>query len=206
MKRAALTVARTPLDLRQLPRHIATMPPALPFPLKPARAHEAQGPGAPFFALAACAVQPKPCLWISERWQAESLNPHGIAPLLDPARLLLAHTPSQLESLAAAEEALRSNAFGVVVTRLSAPLTLFTGRRLSLAAQTGQTLGVFLIPEGAGSPAAETRWHCTPHFSASDSTLHHWQLIKNKSGTLTEGVTCWDEQARGISVVSEAPE
>jgi len=56
------------------------MPHALPFPLKPALAHEAQGPDAPFFALAACAVQPKPCLWISERWQAESLNPHGIAP------------------------------------------------------------------------------------------------------------------------------
>ncbi|MBL1435216.1 MAG: hypothetical protein COB08_003320 [Rhodobacteraceae bacterium] len=182
------------------------MPQALPFPLTPARPHEAQGPGAPFFALAACAVQPKSCLWIAERWQTETLNPHGIAPFLDPARLLLAHTPNQLESLAATEEALRSAAFGVVVTRLSAPLTLFTGRRLSLAAQTGQTLGVFLIPEGAGSPTAETRWHCAPYFSASDSTLHHWQLIKNKSGTLTGWVTRWDEQTRGITVVSEAPE
>ena len=182
------------------------MPHALPFPLKPARAHEAQGPGAPFFALAACGVQPKPCLWIAENWQAESLNPHGIAPFLDPARLLLAHTPNQLESLASAEEALRSAAFGVVVTRLSEPLTLFTGRRLLLAAQTGQSLGVFLIPEGAGSPTAETRWHCAPHFSAKDSTLHRWRLIKNKSGTLTEWVTRWDEQARGISVVSKTPE
>jgi protein ImuA len=182
------------------------MPHALPFPLTPARAHEAQGPGAPFFAIAACAVQPKPCLWIAERWQAEGLNPYGVAEFMDPAHLLLAHTPNQLESLASAEEALRSGAFGVVVTRLSEPLTLFTGRRLLLAAQAGESLGVFLIPEGAGSPAAETRWHCAPHFSAKDSTLHHWRLIKNKSGTLTEWVIRWDEQARGISVVSEAPE
>ena len=173
------------------------------FPPKPGRAHEAQGPGAPFFALATCASRSKPSLWIAERWQSEHLNPHGIAPFLDPANVLLAHTPNQLESLASAEEALRSQAFGVVVSRLSEPLTLFTGRRLSLAAQAGNTTGIFLIPEGAGSPAAETRWHCTPHFSPEDSTLHHWQLIKNKSGTLAEWVTRWDEQARGIIVVSK---
>ncbi len=182
------------------------MPATLPFPLKPARAHEAQGPGAAFFALAACAAQPKPCLWISERWQAEGLNPHGIAPYMPPARLLLAHTANHAETLAAAEESLRAGTFGVVVARLSAPLTLFTGRRLSLAAQAGQARGIFLIPEGAGSPAAETRWHCTPYFSTSDSTLHQWRLIKNKSGTLSKWITRWDEQACGISVVSKAPE
>lgn len=182
------------------------MPYALPFPLKPARAHEAQGPGAPFFALTVCGLQARPCLWISERWQSDRLNPQGVAPFLDPARLILADTSNHMENLASAEEALRSAGFGVVVTRLSEPLTLFTGRRLSLAAQAGQTLGIFLIPEGAGSPAAETRWHCAPYFSAKDSTLHRWQLIKNKSGTLKEWAIRWDEKTRDISVVSEAPE
>lgn len=176
------------------------------FPPKPGRPHEAQGPGAPFFALMVCASQPKPCLWMSEKWQTESFNPHGITPFLDPSRLLFAHPKDHADTLASTEEALRSGAFGVVVTRLSQPLTLFTGRRLLLAAQAGNSTGIFLIPEGAGSPAADSRWHCASYFSPDDSTLHLWQLIKNKSGTLTEWVTRWDEQTRGIIVVSKAAE
>ena len=176
------------------------------FPPSPGRAHEAQGPGAPFFALATCAAQPRPCLWIAESWHPESLHPHGIAPFLNPDHLLFAHPKDHPDTLASAEEALRSAAFGVVVTRLSQPLTLFTGRRLQLAAQNGNTTGVFLISEGAGSPAAESRWHCAPHFSPADSTLHRWRLIKNKSGTLTEWITRWDEKAHRIIVVSKAAE
>ena len=178
------------------------------FPLKPGRAHEAQGPGAPFFALAACAARPvpQPCLWIAERWQAEQLHPEGVAPYLDPARLLFAHTKDHPDTLASAEEALRSAAFGVVVTRLSQPLTLFTGRRLQLAAQAGKSTGLFLIDESAGSASAETRWHCAPHFAPDDSTLQRWQLTKNKSGTLTEWVTRWDEETRGVIVVSKTAE
>jgi len=176
------------------------------FPPTPGRTHEAQGPGAAFFALMVCAVQPKPCLWMSEKWQAEQLDPWGIAPFFEPARLLFAHPKDHADTLASAEEALRSGAFGAVITRLSQPLTLFTGRRLLLAAQAGKGIGVFLIPEGAGSPSADTRWHCAPYFSSDDSTLHTWQLIKNKSGTLTTWVTRWDEQTRGIIVVSKAAE
>ena len=176
------------------------------FPPKSGRAHEAQGPGATFFALAVCAAQPKPCLWLSEKWIPEGLHPQGVAPFFDPARLLLAQTQNQPDSLASTEEALRSAAFGVVVARLSQPLTLFTGRRLQLAAKAGNSTGIFLIPEGAGSHAAETRWHCAPHYEPDDSTLHRWQLIKNKSGTLTGWVTRWDEQTRGIIVVSKATE
>ncbi len=205
---ARVTRAAQALELGFRCRHNWPMPECLHtfFPLSPGRAHEAQGSGAAFFALAACANQPKPSLWINESWQAERLHPAGITPILSPDHLLFANTQNQADSLAAAEEALRSAAFSVVVTQLSQPLTLFTGRRLQLAAKAGETTGIFLIPEGAGSHAAETRWHCAPHFSPDDSTLHRWKLIKNKSGTLTEWVTRWDEQTRGIIVVSEAAE
>ena len=94
----------------------------------------------------------------------------------------------------------------VVVTQLTKPVDLTAGRRLQLAAEAGKTLGVFLIPEGMGSNATETRWRCLPYFDAQDSTLHRWQLIKNKSGTLGGWVVRWDEQARRIIVVSKVIE
>ena len=81
---------------------------------------------------------------------------------------------------------------------------------MQLAAQAGHTTGLCLIPEGMGSNAAETRWHCSPVFDptggAADSTLQCWELIKNKSGTLGAWHVRWDAAARRLYVVSPAGE
>ena len=87
---------------------------------------------------------------------------------------------------------------------LNAPLDLTAGRRLQLAAKTGRSLGIALIPEGMGSNAAETRWQCAPVFDPQDSTLQRWELIKNKSGTLGVWNVRWSASSRRINVVSEA--
>jgi len=39
--------------------------------------------------------------------------------------------------------------------------------------------GVFIISDGAGNNAAETRWWCDPVFDAGGSALMRWKLIKN---------------------------
>ena len=173
------------------------------FPPRRGRAHEATGPAAPAFAAILCGLGKGPALWLAEDWRGAALNPQGLAPFCDPGRLVVVHAAGQAELLAAMEDALRSGAAATVVAELSRPLGLTEGRRLQLAAEAGRGTGLCLIAEGAGSNAAETRWHCTPAFDpAGDSTLQDWALTKNKSGTLGVWRVRWDDEAGRVIVVS----
>jgi protein ImuA len=192
------------------------------YPLKKARAHEVCGDGALVFAAIAAGITKGAVVWISERWRP-TVNPEGLAPYCDPGRLLLTRADSQLNVLASAETALRSGAAGLVVAEVSGAIGLTEGRRLQLAAEAGGTTAVLLIPEGAGSNAAETRWRCAgaagpsaaptltssspsfgPRQNGHDSTHWRWSLIKNKIGTLSEWVVRWDAASHRVIVVSEA--
>ena len=176
------------------------------FPPRKTRTHEVYGAGRYMFAFALAARLDGNTVWVRETWQAEQINPNGFADFLPPAALTLCNTPEQLDTLAVAEEALRSGAAPLVVMQLSKPLNLTQGRRLQLAAREGQATGLALISEGMGSNAAETRWQCSPVFDQSptrqDSTLQRWELIKNKSGTLGAWDVRWDPASRRLVVVS----
>lgn len=176
-----------------------------PPPLRPARVHEVCGPGATSFAAVACAQSEGPLLWLRGDWQAGTLDPVGLSSICDPARVLIARAKNQTDMLAVAEEALRDGAVTLVVIEITRPLDLREGRRLQLAAKAGQTTGLCLIPEGAGSPASETRWHCAPVFNPKgqpDSTLMRWEIIKNKLGTLGVWYVRWDAAAHRLDMVS----
>ncbi len=148
-------------------------------------------------------------LWIGETRHAGLPQPLGLAPFLEPARLLLAKTESQTDSLAVAEEALKDGAANggalpFVVIEIHRPLDLREGRRLQLAAKAGGTTGLCLIREGMGANAAETRWRASPLFDPAreDSTLMRWEIIKNKSGTLGAWDVRWDQETNRLHVVS----
>lgn len=178
---------------------------SLPFSLLTARVHEASGPGAAGFAAIACARSSGPVLWIGEDWQAARLDPAGLVAVTDPGRLLFADTENQTDTLAVAEEALKDGSVAFVVAEITRPLNLREGRRLQLAAKTGGATGLCLIPEGMGSNAAETRWHCTPVFDPEgrpDSTLMRWEIIKNKKGTSGIWHVRWNAAAHRLDVVS----
>ena len=178
------------------------------FPLRRGRAHEVTGPAASGFAAIACVVAGGEALWIVENHHHERISPVGLAPFCDPNLVLMAMVKSADELLAAAEEALRSGAVATVVAELNTPLSFIAGRRLQLAAEAGNATGIFIIGEGMGNNAAETRWQCAPIFEprngGGDSTLQHWRLIKNKSGTLGEWRIGWDGHAGCIIVVPDA--
>ena len=123
------------------------------FPLKKARAHEVCGESGLVFAAILAGQTTGPVVWISERWRPV-INPEGLAPYCDPGRLLVTRADSQLNVLASAETALRSGAVGLVAAEITAPIGLTEGRRLQLAAETGGTTALLLIPEGGGSNAA----------------------------------------------------
>ncbi|WP_299476034.1 hypothetical protein [uncultured Roseibium sp.] len=194
------------------------------YPLKRARAHEVCGEGGLVFAAITAGLASGSVVWVSERWRPV-VNPEGLAPYCDPGKLLLTRADTPLNVLASAETALRSGAVGLVVAELNAPIGLTEGRRLQLAAETGGTTALLLIPEGGGSNATETRWHCTgmpafetarqnspvssgptsnsPRQNDHDSTPWRWSLIKNKIGTLSDWVVRWDAAAHRVIVVSE---
>lgn len=178
------------------------------FPLRQTRVHDASGPGAAGFAVAACAQAGGDLLWVQERWQAAAINPAGLSRFFDPATLLCATADDPADLLAVAEEALRDGALALVVIEVSQPLDLRQGRRLQLAAQAGGSTGLCVTPEGGGSLAAETRWHVTPLHDdqSSNSTLMRWTLTKNKSGTTGAWNVRWNHATRRFDVVSPAGE
>jgi len=174
------------------------------FPPATSRTHEVCGAGAYVFSFALAAQLDGHTMWIRENWDTTQINPTGFADFVEPMALTICNTTNQSETLAVAEEALRSGAVSLVVMYLNKPLGLTEGRRLQLAARDGMSTGLAVIPEGMGSNAAETRWHCTPVFTPKDSTLQRWELIKNKSGTLGVWHVRWDTASRRLTMVSSA--
>ncbi|SFK94242.1 protein ImuA [Pseudovibrio ascidiaceicola] len=188
------------------------------FPLEIGRAHEVCGAGASAFAAMACGADrsdnARTILWLQLDWQSDIVNPVGMTPFCDPSRIILARAKNQQMLLSCAEEALRSGAVSHVITELYRPLDLTAGRRLQLAAEMGKATGILIVSEGMGSNAAQTRWQCSPECPTSVSDGHnpktagltvlHWELIKNKKGTLGSWKVCWNAQAHRIIVVSEA--
>ncbi|MCF6327064.1 MAG: hypothetical protein L3J21_07225 [Devosiaceae bacterium] len=175
------------------------------FPLCVSRSHEALGPGAVSFAACLIGMSKGPVLWIGEQRQNERLHPGGLIQFCDPARLMFAYGKTHMDVLWIAEEALRSKSVPLVIAQISTDIGLTEGRRLQLAAEAGQTTGLFLLPQGMGSNAAETRWHCAPMYdsSVSDSTLFDWHCIKNKSGTTGKWIVNWNDTTHHINLVSQ---
>lgn len=174
------------------------------FPLTKGRAHEAFGPGVHVFAFTLAARIGGQVLWVRDDWQADQINPTGFCDFIDPRDILVSVAKDQTDILAIAEEALRSGAVSLVIVEVSKALSLTAGRRLQLAARNGKSTALVIISDGMGSNAAETRWYCTPVFDPYDSTLHRWDIIKNKSGTLGAWYVKWDAASRRLSMVSPA--
>lgn len=171
------------------------------------RVHEAFGHAAQAFALIQAWQVGGAVLWIRSASRAGGLLPDGMGDIVPPSRLLLAQSAQETDSLAVAEEALKDGAIPFVIIEITRPLNLREGRRLQLAARAGGTTGLCLISDGMGSNAAETRWHCTPAFDASqtDSTLMRWEIIKNKTGTLRAWHVQWNRKAHRLDLVSPVP-
>lgn len=172
------------------------------FPPAQGRTHEICGAGVYTFAFSLAARVRGQCIWLREKRDATQINPNGFAEFFPPSHLTIGTTKDHKQTLAVAEEALRSGAVSLVVLNINKPLGLTEGRRLQLAARDGKSTGLVIIPEDMGSNAAETRWHCAPVFDLKDSTLQKWKLIKNKSGTLGVWYVRWNPTSRRIIVVS----
>ena len=177
-----------------------------PFSLTPRRVHEVEGPGRRGFAVFQTLRHFSTVLWVlpdhePQRPMLAGL-PYGLA-----ERLMLITPKGEADLLWCVEEALRAAPVSLVIAEPQQTLSLTAGRRLQLAAEAGRTTGLMLIRDGQGSNATETRWRCQPASAAIvDSTLHHWSLNKNKSGTLGFWTVNWNGATAAVHLVPPAGE
>ncbi len=176
--------------------------------LKNCRAHEVCGPGALPFALAMAARVAGAVMFVDALHERDQIYPFGAGRFVDMARVLSVRGTSQDDILWIAEEALRSGCVPVVIAHITKEISLTAGRRLQLAAEVGKSLGLFIVPEGMGSNAAETRWYCQAVRAQAtaqlDSTLFQWTCNKNKTGTTGSWMVRWNETTRHIDCLSKA--
>ena len=159
------------------------------------RVHEFRGPSRVALAVQVMGECAGPVLWITPGWQAERINPDGVARHADPARLICARARRPEDILWSMEEALRSGAVPLVVAEMPSPPALTPVRRLNLAAEAGAEaarhaghgiapLGLLLTGGEGGAAGAESRWRMAP--MPSESALMEergpvWRLERERA-------------------------
>jgi len=139
------------------------------------RVHEFCGPArrtaAIMLAARLAAYPPSPVIWISAGWGGDRLAGTGLARHLDPARMIFVAPKTPVDILWSAEQALRGSCARLVVIEVAEAPSMTAVRRLHLAAEgdedlgiteTAPPLGLILSPGDGGAPGIETRWHMAP--------------------------------------------
>ena len=163
--------------------------------LKRGRLHECCGTARHVFALMLAPHTDGPVFWITPRWGVDHLNPNGVAPMLDPSRLILT-TPDRPEDLLwTMEEVLRSGTAALAIADIPGLPGLTPVRRLHLAAETGGTqtktlpTGLILTPGHGGAQGVESRWQMDPQFTPNGQA---WALRRLRARS--EPVADWHIQ------------
>ena len=118
-------------------------------------------------------------------------------------RLIFVRAREKTELLWAMEECLRSHRFAAVVGEGAVP-DLTATRRLQLAAETGATTALLLLPHRAGRiSAAATRWRVTS-LASDQPNFPQWQVMLERCRGGGAGIwhTEWDHETLRLRVLA----
>lgn len=145
------------------------------------RVHEACGPARHRLAMWLATQTKGPVIWITPDWSTEHLNPCGMMPFIDPARLIMVHTKRADDVLWSMEEVLRSGTVPLAIADMPGLPGLTPVRRMHLAAENGGAgkcgapLGLLLTPGMGGAQGVESRWHLAPDHQGHQG---RWRLTR----------------------------
>ncbi|MDD9917736.1 MAG: damage-inducible mutagenesis protein [Rhodospirillaceae bacterium] len=142
--------------------------------------HEATGPVAAGLVAMVAAQLEGPLLWCVDTDARALLYGPGLDTLgLHPARIVIARCRGQTDLLWAMEEGLRTSALAAVVGEPPGIVDLTASRRLQLAAEAGDTLGIVLNSEKGvrfAASALESRWRIDSA-PAGDIARPRWKVV-----------------------------
>jgi protein ImuA len=187
------------------------------------RMHEVNGLAAWSLAIVLAGRAGGPVLWCARagvnRLDHQLYPPGCVALGLQPQNLLMVACRTPMDALWAGEETLRSGAVRMVVMESAGAIDLTAARRLQLAAETGNTLGLMVgMEDKPAFPAAASRWQANlAQANRSQANLVQadpaqirpaglrisLQLTRNRAGAAGgQWMVEWNETARHLSVVS----
>ena len=168
------------------------------------RVHAVTGPGATAFAAVLCVRLRGPILWcVVEGGPFPPLHPPGFAALgLDPYRLVMARAGNETAALGAAETGLREPGLAAAVVETGRGVRFVHGRRLQLAAGSGEGLG-FVLFAGTGEMGwAESGWEAAPVPAHGGALRWRWTLRRVRRTRPHEWLVEWNDAAGALRVVS----
>lgn len=142
--------------------------------------HGATGPAAASLVGMVAGQLEGPVLWCIDRDARAMLYGPGLATLgLCPARVVVVRCRGETDLLWAMEEGLRTSALAAVIGEPSGLVDQTASRRLQLAAEVGDTLGIVLNSERGvwfAASALESRWRID-NAPAGDVACPRWRVV-----------------------------
>lgn len=142
--------------------------------------HEATGSAAGCFVGMVATQLEGPVLWCVDVDARTKLFGPGLVSFgLHPVRVIVAHCRGRTDLLWAMEEGLRTSALAAVIGEPSGLVDQTASRRLQLAAEVGDTLGIVLNSERGvwfAASALESRWRID-NAPAGDVACPRWRVV-----------------------------
>ena len=157
------------------------------------RVHAVRGRASMGFLTALAARSSGPILWCCPADSQEQPYMEGVRQFgLDPGRVILVECESEASLLASTEASLASGAVSLVVAQLDDSCGRLSGRRLQLAAERGNCLGLVEVAGRGTLGWAETGWEARPMPSRTGRPAWMLGLVRSRRSATRAWKVEWD--------------